>query len=104
MKTRKGNAGWIAAAAAAIALGSASAARADDEVVAKVPFSFIVGNVRMPAGKYVVKSQGDTPDVVAIAAVDGRQSAFVLTIPTNDAGGHPQLVFKRIGNQYVLAR
>ena len=45
----------IALATAALAIGSASTARADERIVARVPFAFMVGDMQLPAGNYVVK-------------------------------------------------
>src|SRR5690242_4713259 len=52
--------------AAAIVIGAASPARAEQRLVANVPFDFIVGTLRMPAGHYVV-TESDDRAVVSIA-------------------------------------
>ena len=84
--------------------GVASAEPAD-EVVANVPFDFVVGTTPMPAGKYVVKTPMDDPAVVLIESASGRLAAFALTIPGDD---HPsdqsQLVFVKHDNRYYLSR
>src|SRR6185295_5235660 len=50
-----------------LALAGAATARADDEaIVAKVPFSFIVGRTHMPAGQYIVKPASGDLHVVLI--------------------------------------
>ena len=97
----------VIAAAMVIALGSASAAQAQEtRLVAHVPFAFIVGSSVMPAGEYVVKDESDNDSVLAIASADGRRFATTLTIPasSDDSSGQAQLVFDKVGSQYFLAR
>jgi hypothetical protein len=90
---------------AAVMLLAASFAHADEKVVAKVPFEFMVGQLRLPAGEYVV-SQLDNPALVSIASEDRRHFAFALTnsIAPEDAGSNPELVFQRVGDHYFLQR
>ena len=47
-------------------IAGASPARAEERVIARVPFDFVVGSVKMPAGRYVV-TEGDDPALVSIA-------------------------------------
>jgi hypothetical protein len=100
---------WVFLATSLVMVGGASLARADDEkIVARVPFAFMVGDSRMPAGDYVVKEMSDDPSVMSIASADGRQFAFTLTIPSSDHAletpAQPELVFEKLDNQYFLAR
>jgi hypothetical protein len=85
--------------------GAATARADDDQIVANVPFSFIVGKAHMPAGKYLVKPAGDL-HVVEIESIDGRQAAFSLTVPVALEVGveAPELVFEKRDNQYFLER
>jgi hypothetical protein len=104
---RSGKMCAVVLAAASMAIGVASSARADDRIVAKVPFAFIVGNVRLPAGSYVVKEDMSTgAGVLAIQSADGRRSVYTLTIPyaANRAPEHPELVFEKFNDQYFLFR
>jgi hypothetical protein len=97
----------IVLAAASMAIGAASVARADERIVAKVPFAFIVGNVRLPAGSYVVKEDMSTgAGVLAIQSADGRRSVYTLTIPyaPNRGPADPELVFEKFNDQYFLFR
>ena len=92
---------------AAAATGSASVARADDgKILAKVPFAFIVGDSRLPAGDYVIREASGDRTVMSIASADGRQIAASLTIPWSgtDPVVRPELVFEKFGGQYFLAR
>ena len=100
---------WIVLATAAIAVGSASAARADEPIVtnAKVPFAFIVGGVRLPAGDYVVQEMADGSPMVAIVSADGQKAALTLTIrwsSLGEAAAQPELLFEKFGSEYFLAR
>ena len=90
-----------------LSIAGAATARADDEaIVAKVPFSFIVGGAHMPAGKYIVKPASDDLRVVLIESSDGRRAAFSLTIPvaSDVRVAAPELVFEKRDNQYFLER
>ena len=89
--------------AAVMFLGIAHSARADEEVVARVPFDFIVGGQRLPAGKYVVTQNRA---LVSIASADRRYFAFVLMNPMSagEAWTAPRLVFERIGEDHFLSQ
>jgi hypothetical protein len=92
---------------AAIALGAAGAARADETVTAavKVPFTFIVNDVRLPAGEYSVREVSAGGQVVEIVSADGRQVVFTTTIPSSeDQPTSPHLVFEKFGGAYFLSR
>ena len=94
---------WMVLGAAVMVLGVASSARADQEIVARVPFDFIVGGVRLPAGTYLVTQ---TQALVSIASTDRRHFAFVLINPTSadETETAPRLVFERIGEDHFLER
>jgi hypothetical protein len=97
---------WVFIAALMV-VGSASIARADDDlIVVKVPFAFIVGDSRLPAGDYVVREISGDLSVVSIASSDGRQFACTLTIPVSseESPAKPELVFEKFGGHYFLAR
>ena len=93
------------AGAAGLILGSSAAALADDVLVAKVPFNFVVNGVQLPAGDYRVTSDGTTP-VVSIRNNDGGHAAFVLTngLSPEAAGPNPELVFERVNGTSFLSR
>jgi hypothetical protein len=96
---------WTVMAVALMVLGGAASARADQEVVARVPFDFIAGGVRLPAGKYIVAQQGQT-SLVSIESADRRHFAFVLMNPMSldRAGAEPKLVFERVGPEHFLSQ
>ena len=92
-------------AAAAIAVGSASAAYAqEDRVDAKVPFAFSVNGVQLPAGSYEVRDLSEGSGVLTIESADGQKSASIMTIPSTSFNeeGDPKLLFNKVNNQYVL--
>jgi hypothetical protein len=103
--TRK--AACAAVAVAAILVVGASRARADETVATdlKVPFAFMVGDVRLPAGDYTVREASMGEDVLDIVSADGQHAALASTIPaTPDRTGKTQLVFRKFGHDYFLSR
>lgn len=95
----------VAVTAVLLVLGAASSARADETVVARVPFAFIVGHMRMPAGTYVL-TQDTEHSLVSIASSDRKHFTFVLTNPITGTGdrSNPELVFDKVGDNRFLAR
>ena len=84
----------------------ASVAGADEQVTAHVPFAFIVGESRLPAGDYIVKEMDSDPGVITVASAHGHESIFTLamTSSSNEKGAKPRLVFEKFDGQYFLAR
>ena len=52
---------WIVSATGLLVIASPTAARADEHIVAAVPFAFIVGDSRLPAGNYTSESRSTPP-------------------------------------------
>jgi hypothetical protein len=104
MKKLTARTSMIVFAVAAIAVGSASAAQAQDRVDAKVPFAFVVHGVQMPAGTYDVREMSEGPDVLIIESTDGQKAVSMMTIPSSSSNeeGDPKLLFDKINNQHVL--
>src|SRR6476469_6046140 len=103
--TRKGV--CAALAVAAILVVGTSRARADEIVLTnlKVPFSFMVGDVRLPAGDYTVREASIGEDVLEIISTDGRYFALASTIPGMPSrDDKTQLVFQKFGHDYFLSR
>ena len=72
-----------------------------------VPFEFVVGEKRLPAGDYVVRRLAhDSEKALLVRSADGKVSASVLTntVGTRADASKAQLVFTRYGEQYFLAR
>jgi hypothetical protein len=100
--------GWTVIGAAAILIAAASPARAEQRLIADVPFEFVVGNSRLPAGHYVV-TESDDPALVSIANTNGHDFTFVLTIAgSRDERSifvdQPELVFMQYGGQRFLSQ
>ncbi len=91
-------------AAVAMVAGSVGPAVASQEVAARVPFDFVVGGVRLPAGSYVI-TQGQGA-LVSIESTDRRHSAFVLmnAMAADKAGQGARLVFERVGGEHFLSQ
>ena len=106
MRSRLVKMSWIAAAAVVIGIADAAPARADELVVATVPFEFIVGHARLPAGKYTVSTTSEDRGVLAVTSSDGTHTAFVLAIatPVDETAARPGLVFSRFSGEYFLSR
>ena len=94
-----------AIAAALLSLGSAASANAQELVTAKVPFPFVVGTVRFPAGSYTVREVDPGSGVLQIVSAGGRLSAYTLTIPdTSDSlADRAKLRFVKSEDGYMLS-
>ena len=106
MRTRIRKGSGLVLAAALLTVATAATARADERIIAKVPFAFVVHDTRLPAGKYVVKTLSDDPSVWVVASVDGSKSVLISTIAGSSSltATTPELVFDKFDNQYFLAR
>lgn len=72
-------------------------------ITAQVPFAFMVGNRKMPAGSYTVASSASSPSVYYIQGIG--QSVAVLSFPRDAAmkdGAKPSLVFETKGSEHYL--
>ncbi len=81
--------------------------RSDVTVQANIPYTFNVGNTRLPAGEYKVKVAGDKDlNLMEIRSADGRTSVFfeTLTAVSNEIPGKTALVFDKIGDEYFLSQ
>jgi hypothetical protein len=95
---------------AAVLLGfCVSTARAQEMIVARIPFAFVVGSSTLPAGRYEIRPMDNVG--ATIFAIEGKDSpsefAFAVTNPASGrdpAGDEPVLVFTRSENQYRLAQ
>jgi hypothetical protein len=99
MRTFKTSA-TLAAAFVGLFVGSASA---QETLVAKIPFSFVVHGEDFPAGRYNVS---DESGVLTIRGLDNGAGMFALTIRADGrdpAGDQPVLVFTHSENEYRLS-
>jgi hypothetical protein len=79
------------------------------ELTARIPFSFVVGNERFPAGDYSLTRLNPQSDraAVAIKSMDGRRSKVVLLIPVRAVGKTQEgarLVFTQYDEHYFLSQ
>jgi hypothetical protein len=84
-----------------------NSARAQEIVIAQVPFPFVVGHETLPAGQYEVRQSDDRGDILFIEGMNNKSSAFALTMSAggNDPmGDRPVLVFTRRENEYRLSQ
>jgi hypothetical protein len=78
-------------------------ARAQETVVAKVPFPFVVRGEEFAAGRYGISTE---EGVLSIRGLDNGGGGFAMTRPADGrdpAGSEPSLVFIRYENQYLLS-
>ena len=91
-----------------IAAGSVAHAQGARRAVVEVPFEFLAGQERLPAGRYTVRpASQDGGKLMHIRSEDGRINAVVLTnaagVAAPKAAGS-SLVFRRYGDRYFLAQ
>jgi len=91
---------------AAVFLGmGVGSARAEEIVVAKVPFAFVVGDQEFPAGRYAFSTEDH--NVLLIRSDDDRSERFVIVNAAggrDPAGSQPALVFIHGENGYLLSQ
>ena len=82
----------------------AGSARAQDEIVAKVPFPFVVRGVNFPAGRYdIIDDRG----AIEIRGLNNTSAVFAPTLPADGrdpVGDQPALVFTHQENDYFLTQ
>jgi hypothetical protein len=90
--------------AAALALAVAANAQAVNRVNVRVPFDFVAGGKRLPAGLYnVSRVRSDSETALLIRSEDGRTSAVILTSKGDDNPRTAALVFRQHADRYFLA-
>jgi hypothetical protein len=91
----------LAAAFVSLFVGSAGA---EETVVAKVPFPFVVRGETFPAGRYEIRNDNG---LLAIRGMDNGSGVFALAVQAeglDPAGNQPALVFIRHENKYHLSQ
>jgi len=88
-----------------IAAAVPTKAQSMQQVSAKVPFEFYVGDTTLPAGDYHVRSITRGADVLTIQNDKTLKSIgrFTMHIRPNDKDTRVRLVFHRYGDQYFLS-
>lgn len=82
-------------------------AQSSQSVRGQIPFEFFVGDKKMPAGEYAVKSVTQLDSGIAVSSIDGASNAIQLTNAA--AGDSPEankavLIFHRYGHRYYLSQ
>jgi hypothetical protein len=109
MNTSIKSALFLIATATAVGLGRPTIARAEGEglVSAKIPFDFIVGDTRLPAGDYMISETSSGPTVLMVESTDGTRVSLVSTISSISTGGstaRPDVQFETVGKEHFLSR
>jgi hypothetical protein len=97
----------LAVLAMVAVLGATGTARAEDTIMAKAPFAFVVNGVVLPAGGYVITRDAKQPGLIAISTLSGDRRTLTLTrAASTDTGAPeaPRLAFERIGRQVFLSQ
>jgi len=97
----------VASLLAFCSLGATQVARAQEPVVANIPFAFSTGNATLPAGEYRVEKMGGDGAVLLIRCADPTAAALVTTMPAgggNNLQTKSRLIFHRYGNKYFLSQ
>lgn len=95
----------VMALAAAGVLATAQSARAQESLTAKVPFAFVVGDIELPAGDYIMTRDTRQPELIAITTPSGERAALVLSrAVSSDRNDEPKLEFERVGKQVFLTQ
>jgi hypothetical protein len=77
------------------------------EIEVNVPFDFMVGDTRLPAGKYQIRSINEASDkVLEIRSANSRTSVLFDTEDAENRGelvkNKTQLVFDKVGDEHFL--
>lgn len=87
-------------------MASTQVARAQEAIQVNIPFDFVAGNTKLPAGEYLVKTVGPDNALVLIDRKDAVGSAFILTqaAVASEPKSESKLVFNRYGDRYFLSQ
>jgi hypothetical protein len=88
-----------------LGLGVAAKAETRTEIVAKLPFQFVVGGETLPAGTYKVSRLSDDPfSILMLTNENNTAGVFVLPLSIASPSSYkPQVDFKQVGKQYLLS-
>jgi hypothetical protein len=72
-----------------------------------VPFAFAVGDAKLPAGRYEIRTPEDvSPNVLEIRSVDRRMAVIFDTEAAETRGDQienkTEIIFDKVGDQYFL--
>jgi hypothetical protein len=80
------------------------AAQVDNSVVFTAPFPFYAGNVKLPAGSYIITEPNENANVVLIRNSAGTKGEFINFIPTSslDPQKENDVTFQKYGDTGYL--
>lgn len=85
----------------------ATRAQSAGDAIFNVPFEFMAGNVRLPAGEYVVRRTSESGSTYFVRSRDGRTVA-TLSVRNNARagaeGGPAHLTFNVYGGEHFLSQ
>lgn len=93
----------VTALSLSITLSVAAFAGLAYRVKANIPFDFMVGGNKLPAGEYTVERMNQV-GVLAIRSAETKSGVQFTTLNGNSKDDTAKLVFRRYGNQYFLAK
>jgi len=87
-------------------MAAAQVARAQEPVVANIPFDFTAGNQTLPAGEYLVGKLSMNTPVLVIQRTDRSAQILAPSIParSSEPQSDSKLVFNKYGNRYFLSQ
>lgn len=86
-----------------LATTSAHGQSSGDHLRAKIPFDFVVGNSKLPAGEYFFGNALTTSDLVlAISNRDSIANTLTIRAEIRTRTDTSKLIFHRYGDQYFL--
>ena len=90
-----------------LALLATQGLRAQEPVLANIPFAFTAGKMALPAGEYRIgKLATGTDSLLLIQRTDYSASMIVIANAkeANKEQDHSKLIFRRHGNRYFLSQ
>ena len=90
----------------ALAVLGAHGARAQEPVLANIPFAFTAGKMALPAGEYRVQESAQGSFMLLIQRTDRSAATYVISnaVEVNKPQTQSKLIFQRSGNHYYLSQ
>ena len=82
------------------------AVRAQEPVLANIPFAFTAGKMALPAGEYRVQESAQGSFMLLIQRTDRSAATYVISnaVEVNKPQTQSKLIFQRSGNHYYLSQ
>src|SRR5580700_4847152 len=95
----------MAALMALTAMASTRVAQAQELLVVNIPFDFLAGNRKLPAGEYSIKVAGLERTLLLLDRQDAAASAFMNTnsVAKTEMQTESKMIFNRYGDRYFLS-